>query len=613
MTGFPGSRALLVYDGRCGFCRLWIGRWRGMTGERVVYATFQEVAGKFPDVPLERFRRAVHLIDEDGTTSDGAEAVFRLLAHAPGRGWTLTLYRRLPGFAPLSEACYRFIANRRGLFFKLTGLLWGKRLEAPRYGLVARLFVQALGLVYFAAFISLFVQIPGLLGENGILPAGPYLQAAGAQLGYASRWFLPTLAWLGADAGTLQLIALLGAAAALLAVGGIAVAPALAFAWLAWLSLVVVGQDFLSFQWDHLLLEAGFLAIFLTPFRLTARFASRLEASPIVVWLYRWLLFRLLFSSGAIKLMSGDPTWRNLTAMRYHFETQPLPNPIAWFVHRLPELALKAATLLTLAIELVLPFLFFFPPRIRRAAAFGAIGLQVLILLTGNYAYFNWLTLALCLFLFDDGWIEWLFRLKPPPPDTQAVAAAAPIRVRRIALATVATLAVVLGAVRLGGLFRPLPASAAAVASFFAPLRIVNGYGLFAVMTTTRPEIVIEGSDDGLAWKEYAFRHKPGDVRRAPSWIAPHQPRLDWQMWFAALGDAQVRPWFANFVIRLLQGKPEVTRLLAENPFPGTSPKWIRAKLYLYRFTDAMERRDDGSWWRREFKLDLFEPVTLQR
>lgn len=619
----PSERSsLLVFDGDCAFCRLWIDRWKALTGDRVVYAPLQEIAREHPDVSLDRFRRAVHLIDEDGKTYAGAEAVFRLLAKAQGRGGWLWAYRRVPGLAPVTEAAYRFIARRRGFFFRLTTLAWGGRIEAPTYGLTGRLLLQALAVVYFVAFVSLFPQIPGLIGERGLLPAADYLAAAEAQTGPASRWLVPSLAWLDPTAGALQFMALAGAAAALLALGGILTAPMLLAAWVLYLSLVAVGQDFLSFQWDALLLEAGFLAVFLVPFRWTARYASRVAASPRVLWLFRWLLFRLMFGSGLAKLAGGDRTWRNLTAMAFHFETQPLPTPAAWWFDALPAGLLKAMTLGALAIELVVPFLYFAPRRLRASAAAVTVAFQILLMLTGNFAFFNWLTLALCLPLIDDALLgrlsdrlRKLFRRRSRTldyrTDGEEDMAGTKSRPRRIAIAAVTALSVVLGALMLLSYVASLPRAAAAAVSLFSPFRVVNRYGLFAAMTTSRPEIVIEGSDDGVTWKEYAFRHKPGDVKRSPGWVAPHQPRLDWQMWFAALGEPSGHPWFPNLLLRLLQGSPEATRLLAENPFPASPPKRIRATLYLYRFSSPEERARDGAWWRREMVAPYFPEATL--
>lgn len=601
------EKVLAVYDGECAFCKSWISRWKAHTGDRVVYAPYQDVAASMPDVPAEAFRGALQVFDADGRRASGAEAAFRVLTHAGSPGW-LWCYRRVPGFGKVSEAVYAFMARRRPLFHRLTRLGWGDDTSVPSYGLIGRVFLQALGVIYAIAFASLFVQLPGLVGKQGLLPVQGYLEAVQAELGGAGAWFAPTLAWLQPEAGFLQLVALVGAAAAALVIGGILTVPCLVVAWIAYLSLVVAGQSFLSSPWDHLLLEAGFLAIFLAPFSRSATYRSEIDASPRVVWLFRFLLFRLTFGSGVAKLAGGDPAWSGFTALQYHFETQPLPTALAWFAHRLPAGLLSAGTFFLLIVELVIPFLYFFPRRPRLFAAAVTAAAQVAMLLTGNYAFFNWLVLALCLFLLDDAALRRLFRL-----PQKASAPEMPLHpARRAVLAAVGILIVFLGSLQIIGAFRR-PAPFSAVVQAFAPFRIVNDYGrdLFAVMTVQRPEIVIEGSADGETWKEYVFRHKPGDPKRAPGWIAPHQPRLDWQMRFAALGTPEDQPWFVPLVAHLLQGSPDAVSLLAENPFPGKPPAFVRASLYLYRFSTPEERRRDGAWWRREFKAPYLDPAGL--
>ena len=318
-----------------------------------------------------------------------------------------------------------------------------------------------------------------------------------------------------------------------------------------YLSLFYAGQIFMGFQWDVLLLETGFLALLLS------------IATRPGIWLLRWLLFRFMFLSGAVKLLSGDPTWHNLSALSYYFQTQPLPTPLAWYVHHLPQAVLTALTVATLVIELGLPFLIFCPRRLRFVAAFGIFVVAGLILLTGNYAFFNLLTMALCIVLFDDAALRKIL----PRRLTRFVHARPATLDREESLLSssgaFAMLIVFVSLVQLHVVFGgQISAPAAWITSEISPLLIVNTYGLFAVMTTTRPEIIIEGSDDGVNWREYAFKYKPGDVMRRPRWNLPHQPRLDWQMWFAALGSATDNPWISIFLQRLLEDSPEVIALL---------------------------------------------------
>lgn len=604
----------LVYDGDCDFCRLWIERWRARTQDRVQFAPFQEVAGQFPQIPLEDFKKSVQLILPSGKVLCGAHAVFQTLAFVPGNQWKLWMYRHLPGAASVCEWVYRVVASHRTFFFGLTKICWGKHFEKPSYILTRWLFLRLLAVVYFIAFISLLPQISGLIGSNGILPAAHYLQLVKENFGIERYWFFPNLAWLNPSDTFLQFLALGGALLSLLLLLGVAVVPVLTLLWTFYLSLVVVGQDFMSFQWDILLLETGFLAIFFAPLRISPHLSRESDPSRTVLWLLRLLLFRLIFSSGAVKLLSGDPTWSNLTALQYHYETQPLPTPLAWYAHQWPASLHRISVLFIFFVELVTPFLIFTPRRLRFFAAGMMVSSQIVIGLTGNYTFFNLLTVALCLLLLDDAFLgQWLPKRLTYKATPSAERPVEP-RLKRYLVAPVAIMIVFLGLLQIAELFgaRRLPRPALKFQSWLSPFHVVNGYGLFAVMTTSRPEIVVEGSRDGETWLAYEFKYKPGDLKRPPPWVEPHQPRLDWQMWFAALGSYQNTRWFVNFMLRLLQGSPQVLGLLAKNPFPDGPPPYVRAELYDYHFTDRATRRANGTWWRRELKGLYFPVVSLK-
>jgi lipase maturation factor 1 len=593
----PPARPLLLFDGDCGFCRRWILRWRALTGDRVDYAPSQEAGSRFPEIPVEDFRRSVQLVLPDGRVFSGAEAVFASLSFAPRGGRLLSAYRKVSGFAALTEAIYRVIADHRGAASALTAALWGKTVERPTYRIANALFLRLLGLCYLAAFISLWVQVDGLIGSRGILPVKDLLDAVRTQLG-GERWMLfPTLCWLHPGDAVLHLLCGGGVLAALLVVLGLVPAPALLACWIFSLSLSVAGQAFLEFQWDLLLLEAGFLGIWLAPLR-RWRLGAALEPPPAVRALLCWLLFRLIFSSGFVKLASGDPTWRNLTALDYHYWTQPLPPWTAWFAAQLPLSFHKLSCFVLLAIELVAPFLIVAPRRLRLVSCAAMAGLQALIALTGNYAFFNLLSLALCVLLVDDASFPRALRDRAARDPRASLG-----RWPGLVLAPVLGLVLIVSVMLFSGTLRlrmPWPGAAVSLARATLPFRSVGTYGLFMVMTTSRPEIVVEGSDDGVSWLAYEFRWKPGDTTRRPRFVAPHQPRLDWQMWFAALGTCEENPWFVAFLDRLLEGSPAVERLLLRNPFPSHPPRYIRAVLYDYRFTDSAARRATGAWWRRE-------------
>jgi predicted DCC family thiol-disulfide oxidoreductase YuxK len=592
-----------VFDGDCGICRYWVVYWQGLTGKRVAYRPYQEAAADFPGIPPEAFRGAIQLIEKDGTVYAGAAATFRLLAGVPGRGLWWWLYAHLPLFAPLSERAYAYFAHHRGRLDRLTKLLWGPALEAERYDLVRSLFLRILGATYIAAFASLGVQIVGLAGHDGILPLAEFLDVARRAVGATVYAIVPTLFWLNASDTALIAGCVAGALLGACIVLGWQARLSLIGAYVLYLSYVYAGQDFMSFQWDSLLLEVGFLAIFLT------------GKSRIVVWLYRWLLFRYLLLAGAVKLLSGDATWRSLTALDYHFWSQPLPTPLAWPAAELPHWLLEGGTAATLIVELVIPFLLILPRRPRTLAALFVIAFQLLIILTGNYNFFNLLTIGLCIFLFDDAALRRFVPRRLAEATAKTRSDDGLLRPSRAATVTAMVLAlfiVPLGVNRIWQAFMrtDLPV-VGTLSRIVSPFLIVNPYGLFAVMTTTRHEIVIEGSSDGELWREYVFRYKPGPVDRPARWNIPHQPRLDWQMWFAALGTVRENPWFANLMLRLLEGSPDVVRLFAFNPFPEHPPRYVRALVYDYRFADPSLRATFAQWWTRRLQGLYFPTVGL--
>lgn len=604
-------KPVMVWDGDCGFCGRWIARWREITGDAVAYEPAQKVAEQFPEIPREEFEKTVYLIEPSGDVSRGAEAVFRVLRYSRRWKWLLPVYEKIPAVAPVSEALYGVVASHRRIFSWFTRLLWGDQTTRSTYAVTSYLFLKCLAVVYGIAFLSLWLQVEGLIGRNGILPADGFLAAVEARFGPERFFEFPTLFWIDAGDRTLNLLCGIGVGLSGLLFIGVLQRPVLLALWAIYLSFAIVGRDFLGFQWDNLLLEAGSLAIFLPRSR-----KASIDPSWGSIWLMRWLLFRLMFASGLVKLASGDPTWTDWTALNYHYETQPLPTWTSWYAHQLPLWFQKGSVGAMFFIELVVPFCLFLPRRVRLTGFIALVGLQVLILATGNYAFFNWLTIALCLFLLDDGYLSrWVPRRLSGKllPDTVI------LPIHPGAWRSISTVLAVclfgISAIQMGGRFFPEIRQSRIVSdvlSVVAPFRSINNYGLFAVMTTSRPEIVIEGSEDGELWKEYGFKWKPGDVQRSPGFVAPHQPRLDWQMWFAALGTYERNPWFGNFMIRLLQGSPEVLGLLEWNPFPESPPRYVRAVLYDYRFTDGETRSSAGAWWRRTYG-GLYSPVLTLR
>jgi predicted DCC family thiol-disulfide oxidoreductase YuxK len=594
------DRPMLVFDGECPFCRVWVEYWKRLTGEQILYEPFQEVGSQFPQISQGDFASAVKLVLPDGEVRSGAHAVFSALDAARGRRWMSWFYERVPGFAAASETIYGAIARHRAVAYRVTSLLWGIPLAPQTYRLSSWLFLRLLGVIYLIAFASFGVQAAGLIGAHGILPVAEFLPAVRDYLGAAAYWNVPTIFWLGTSDAVIKAVWIAGVCFSALLVIGVDWRVVRVALFVLYLSVARAGQVFMSYQWDALLLEAGFLAIFL-------------GSSLLVIWLFRWLLFRLMFLSGAVKLLSGDPLWRRFTALPVHYLSQPLPTTLAWYMYQLPTWFHRVSVGFVFLVELIIPFLIFAPRRVRALAGVPIVLLQLLICLTGNYAFFNLLTVSLCIFLWDDVLVS---RVLPKKISERVLGGAKDCDRRVLRSAACGTLAVAVifvSGLQLAGMFWGFRwAPAEKVIHAVSPFETVNTYGLFAVMTDSRLEIVIEGSNDGVTWLAYEFKYKPGDLQRRPIWVQPHQPRLDWQMWFAALGSYESDPWIIHFMERLLEGSPEVLRLLKHNPFPKAPPRYARALAYEYGFTTTAERKGNGQWWRRELK-SIYVPVVSLR
>ncbi len=502
---------------------------------------------------------------------------------------------------------------------------------------IRRLFLAGLGGVFLSALGSVAIQVDGLIGPDGIMPAADFLAAARDYFGGAAPFRIPSVFWLGAGSFALHLVCGLGVLFSALLISGFAPRLCLAVLWALYLSISSVGNVFFGYQWDVLLIEASACAFFFAPGGWTPASAREIQTSQLGLFLVRLLLARLFFLSGATKWLSGDPSWREGTALHFHFWTQPLPAGPAWWADRMPDLLLQGGTYGTLLIELGLPLFVFAPRPFRHIAFVGFIGLQLVIGSTGSYGFFNLLTCVLCLTLLEDRdlavakhWIRRRVRARSeefvtpstqramdsqlgdsseadidvdPPVDRSVYASwrmhFRPAR-RSLAVAVMAIFILFAISATLGplGLGRLVPEPVQIVLQKLAPFRSFNGYGLFAVMTTERLEIEVEGSADGESWRPYVFIYKPGPSDRVPRLAMPHMPRLDWQMWFASLRGCEGSPWFHRFLLKLLKGSESVSGLLAENPFSNEPPRYLRTPTSHARF--ARPNRDDGSWWSYE-------------
>jgi hypothetical protein len=472
------------------------------------------------------------------------------------------------------------------------------------------LFLRALGLIFLSAFYSFVFQIHGLIGERGILPAGPYLEQVRTAVGaWRGLWYAPTLLWLDASDAALTPLVLTGLIAAVFLTLNLWPRASVAACTLLFLSCVAALQDFSSYQSDGMLLEAGFLSIFLAPRGLRPGLAPSAPPSRLARLMLVWEWFRIYFESGVVKLASGDPHWRDLTAMDEYYQNGPLPTWIGWYVQHLPHWYHAGTALLTLVVELGLVWLIFLPRPFRLACAAVVTALQIGIIATANYAFLNYLVLVLGALLLDDALLVRL-GLRAPPGAAPHVAPTRRARARR--WAEVAVLGVLFYTTLVAFAGEASASPLALPARVLAPFRIANAYGLFAVMTEARYEIEFQGSRDGKTWVSYPFRYKPQDPYERPGIYAPYQPRFEWNLWFASLGPWQQSSWVVLAQERLLDGSPSVLSLFRRDPFGGRPPALVRTVLWRYWFTDLATKRRTGAWWRRE-QLGMFSGVVGTR
>jgi len=468
------------------------------------------------------------------------------------------------------------------------------------YWLTRFVLLRLLGFIYLIAFLVAANQLVPLVGHNGLSPADLYLARGLQQVGspWAGVAALPTLFWFGISDSGLLTVSWIGLGlSALLLVGFGNVFTMLAL-WALYMSIVNVGQIWYGYGWEMQLLETGFLAVFLCPVFDPRPFPS--TRPPLVVfWLYRWLIFRIMVGAGLIKLR-GDPCWRDLTCLFYHYETQPIPNPLSPWIHFRPQWIHKLGALWNHIIELVVPwFVFGGPYRARHIAGLLLVSFQLFLIASGNLSFLNWLTIVPCLACFDDSFWE---SVLPRRLVARARAAASVSRHSRAQEITMSILGLVVALLSIEPVLN-LISPGQVMNTSFNRLNLVNTYGAFGSVGRERDEIIFEGTssatpDDSAVWQEYEFKAKPGDPRRRPALVAPYHLRLDWQIWFAAMASPGEYPWTIHFVWKLLHNDPGTLSLLAKNPFPGTPPRYIRATLYRYHFTPLDVH--DGTWWRRE-------------
>jgi hypothetical protein len=495
---------------------------------------------------------------------------------------------------------------------------WFDPRMGARNSILARwVFVRALALIYFSAFYSLLYQIKGLIGPQGIEPAGNYLRAIAHYFGSTRLWHAPSLFWISSSSTAMMAVTWIGIAASLLALVNVWPRVSLFICWLCFLSFVSTAGDFSSYQSDGMLLEAGFISLFFAPPGVWPGLAAEHPSSRASLWLLRWEWFRIYFESGAVKLLSGDAQWHNLTAMDQYYQNSPLPTWIGWYVQHLPHWFQAASVVGTLGMELVVVMMLFFRGRARLICFLIVTPWEIGVILTGNYAFLNYIVLALGFLLVDDVYLERViparFRAAMRMEADSATATHAHgvgNAVHGIGVVLSACMLVWIGYATTAELVdiagpHPLPL---APASVLEPFRIANEYGLFAVMTKGRYEIEFQGSNDGEDWQPYLFTHKPQLLNEAPGIYAPYQPRFDWNLWFASLGDWQQNDMVPITEEKLLMNDRDLIGLFRSDPFDGTAPRYLRAVLWRYWFTSMEEKRRTGNWWRRQM-LGLYAPA----
>ncbi len=471
--------------------------------------------------------------------------------------------------------------------------------------------LRLLGFVYLAAFVSLAVQVLPLIGSHGLTPADDFLRRLGAHFGSAQEAFLqvPTIFWLGISDRELNVLSWLGVALSLMVTLGCANVPIMAALWALYTSFVNIGQEWYGYGWEIQLLETGFLAMFLCPLLDPRPFPKR--APPVlIIWLFRWLTFRIMIGAGLIKLR-GDPCWRNLTCLFYHYETQPIPDRLSRFFHFQPHWLLKFETLWNHFIELAVPWFAFGPRRARHIAGVLLGSFQMFLILSGNLSFLNYLTIVPILACFDDTLLAKVLP-KLVVRRAQRAAAQTPSLTRTQEALSISYAAIVVMLSIMPAL--NLISGSQIMNGSFDRLHLVNTYGAFGSVGRERDEIIFEGTSDetigpDTVWKPYEFPFKPGDPMRMPGVCAPYQPRLDWAIWFAAMSTPGEYPWTLHFVWKLLHNDAGTLSLLANNPFPGKPPRFIRAQLYRYQF--APPGNPTGAWWEQTLVGPWLPPLSV--
>ncbi len=479
--------------------------------------------------------------------------------------------------------------------------------KSSNYWLTRFVFLRLLGFVYGIAFLSLALQVVPLVGEKGLLPAKNLLESIGSHHTSSINAFIawPTLFWIHLSDNALLFCAWLGVFLSLLVIVGFANAPLMSILWFLYLSFVHIGQLWYGYGWEIQLLETGFLAIFFVPF-LDGRPFPKSPPPLQIIWLLRWLTLRIYLGAGLIKLR-GDACWKELTCLFYHYETQPIPNPISQYIHFLPQSIHKIGVLWNHFVELIVPFFVFWSRRWRIVAGIILASFQIVLIISGNLSFLNWITLVAVIGCFDDTFFK---KILPKSIIKKAEYAATHAKKSKAQVIITLILFIIISLLSISVILNLIGPSQIMNTSFNR-LHLVNTYGAFGSVGKERLELIVEGTtdeyiDQTTEWKEYEFKAKPGNISRTLPFIAPYQPRIDWQIWFAAMSTPQQYPWVIHLVWKLLHNDPETITLIEKNPFQEKPPQFIRVSLYKYEFLSPAEKEV----WKRTYKGEWLPPLS---
>ena len=597
MLYFYSMPKVLIYDGDCQLCDYSVSFWRSLIDHKIPARSYQDVSDQYAYIPIDVFKKSVVFIDSDNHVYTGFGAIFRSLRSVFVYRWCDWLYQHSYLFQTIMDRLYRFCASNRSVIYRCIVFFRGHKSESSSYGSALWIFKRGLAVSFFIALISLLTQVLGLFGSNGILPIKETASLLSLFSFSTSDAFILGMCWTGLIASICLFL-------------GFWEWGALVLLWLIYRTFVAHTYVFLWYQWDILILELTLLTIISTkPFRFFS-WSFRQNPRFLIRFAYKFLVFRLMTMSGVAKLISSDGSWSNLTALFYHFQTQPLPTMMSWFAHQSPSWLLHLGCLMVLVIECVVPFFIFGPRRFRHGATLLLIGFQLLILATGNYGFFNLLTIVALLMCLDDTWLGFFVsgQFRKPLMSRYALV---------VYFMQTLVLVLFIGCSLFIDLNRVFPDSFKRFDFFRHRIQstaTIGSYGLFANMTTVRRELLFYGSLDQAEWVPFPLKYKPNLPKQAPQFLWFSMPRLDWQLWFSSLEPYRPNAWINQLALRLLEGSSTVGQLFLNSPLiHNQAPRHIMVTIQEYRFSSFAEKRQTNHWWIRGNQYVYMPIISLNQ